>query len=216
MFLFNSLRSNGTHKKNIIFGPEDSIFIDFEYEYYKTNDNDVKKNLEKYLDLIEDYNIIIDYSMILTITYLSFYVDDILIYDTTNNTVITFYGYTHKRLFNDHDKLTNVNEMKLVMFIYIFIKIFCRELNLTWNIDLAVQTVRNKSYLKGSFNLKCITEYLLKINTEFIPHKFESEKTIDVIKYLKIQNNINPLKIDCSDLHYYFKNYDYNNLLILN
>ena len=80
------IRTNGIKNNYVIFGEQDDVFINFDYTFFKTKDTNLKTNAEEYLKFIQYSNVLIDIRLSLTISYLSFLFDDILIYNSLDIT----------------------------------------------------------------------------------------------------------------------------------
>ena len=158
------IRTNGIKNNYVIFGEQDDVFINFDYTFFKTKDTNLKTNVEEYLKFIQHSNVLIDIRLSLTISYLSFLFDDILIYNSGTNSVLTFNSYAVKTLFAGHNKIYDQHEIKTLLFIYNFVyQFFSRQSPFMWNSDIAIKAVHNKQYLKNAINIETIIDYLNNI-----------------------------------------------------
>ena len=203
-FLNNYVNSNGVKLDYLLFTEEDDIYIPFKYKLFKTKDVDVLTNYNEFIKNYYSTNIIIDYRMILTITYLVSDFNDILIYDIYTNKIITFNYYVVKKIFSGHSKLFDTTEIINLMYLNVFIRYFCSKINLRWIPNLAIQCVKGKKYLKNAININSIIQYLnnsninkLKLTNEYenIPKKIKIKDGISEFQSKNIDNIINELNM---------------------
>lgn len=190
---FINIKANGTKNKTIYFCETDNILVPFKYKKIIVKDNNPKTSLELYLKYNKNYNIIVDNRLILTISYLSFYIEDLLIYDTSCNYIISFNKFVNKLLFNDKERIFDYNKITNLLFTYSFIKYRCNNLCINWKIDNGINSVNKFSYLKHSYNIDCLLDYIQSINSnlELIQHY----KPKNISEDFKLNDNLGKLKL---------------------
>lgn len=187
------IRTNGIKNDYVIFGEQDDVFINFDYTFFKTRDVDLKTNIEEYLKIIQHANVLIDIRLSLTISYLSFLFDDILIYNSGTNSVLTFNSYAVKTLFAGHNKIYDQYEIKTLLFIYNFVyQFFSKQSPFMWNSDIAIKAVHNKPCLKNAINIETIIDYLN--NIKFDLNTRSDISRIDIKQSLHIDDNMQYFK----------------------
>ena len=193
-WLHNYLNSNGTYDNTIIMGPENTIYIPFDYEYITIKDVDVKTNLEIFTKNYHKSNIIIDSQLILTIMYVSMYFDDVLIYDITDNHVKTLIQFCNKKFFINESNIYNLTNYKNILLMYVFIKYFCKYQLIQWNISLILNVIDINSSIIG-FNVQNIIKYIKTIktnNNSLVKYEF-----VNIPQYIqRMQNFENNITID--------------------
>lgn len=185
---------NGTFKKTILITEKADILVPFKVKYKFMNDNSVKSVLSFYLKYSEKYNILIDNRLILTISYLTFYVDDLLIYDSSSNKIISFYAFISKHIFNNKIRIFDKNKLNNVFFIYTFIKIRCSKLFVNWKLENCITSVQKFNCIPTTVNIEVILDYLqnsevgsLKYIQNYIPK--------DIYDSFFIDDNLKPLEL---------------------
>lgn len=191
-YLNDYLNSNGLRENYIVLGEEDNIYIPFKYTYVTTSDLNVKSNYEIFLKYYYDNNVVIDFRMTNTITYIASQFPDILIYDISNNMIITFNTYVKKKLFTGQQKLFKQEDLINIMLLYTFIKFYCKNLHIQWNSTIAIKAVINKKFLKNALNINIIIDYFNMINLQ---HLNSSSNYVQIAKKIKIQDDIRPFKL---------------------
>lgn len=183
------IRTNGIKKNYVIFGEQDDVFINFKYKFFQTKDTDLKTNVEEYIKTVQHSNVLIDIRLSLTISYLAFLFDDILIYNSGTNTILTFNSYAVKTLFAGYNKIYDQHEIKTILFIYNFVyQFFSKQTPFIWNSDMAIKAVHNKPCMKNAINIETIVEYLNNIKFDLsIRNDIPS---IDIKKYLHMRDNM--------------------------
>ena len=164
IYLRHITRTNGIRNDYIIFGEQDDVFINFKYNFFKTKDVNLKTNVEEYLRCVQHSNVLIDIRLSLTISYLAFLFDDILIYNSRTNNILTFNSYAVETLFSGYNKIYDQHEIKTILFIYNFIyQFFSKQTPFIWNSDIAIKAVHNKPIMKNAINIETIIDYLNNI-----------------------------------------------------
>lgn len=157
----NIIKTNGIRNDYVIFGEQDDVFVNFKYRFFETKDTNLKTNLNKYIEEIKKSNVLIDIRMSLTISYLSFMFDDILIYNSGTNTILTFNSYAVKTLFAGYNKIYDQYEIKTILFIYNFVyQFFSKQTPFIWNSDVAIKAVHDKPFMKKAINVEALIDYL--------------------------------------------------------
>lgn len=151
---------NGTKKKTILITEKDDIIVPFDVKYAFFNDNSIKTVLEFYLKKQKHYNILIDHRLLLTISYLTFYINDLLIYDTSSNKIITFYNFINKHIFNNKTRMFDIDKLNNVFFIYTFIKIRCNKLFVNWKLENCIETIQKSNCMTKTINIEALLNYL--------------------------------------------------------
>lgn len=183
------IKTNGIKKNYVIFGEQDDVFIDFKYKFFQTKDTNLKTNVEEYIKTVQHSNVLIDIRLSLTISYLSFLFDDILIYNSGTNTVLTFNSYAVKTLFAGYNKIFDQYEIKTVLFIYNFVyQFFSKQTPFMWNSDMAIKAVHNKPCLKNAVNVEAIIDYLN--NIKFDLSVKSNIPPIDIKKHLHLNDDM--------------------------
>lgn len=158
---------NGTKEKTIIITELDNILIPFEVQYVFFKSNNIKSILNFYIKNINKYNILIDDRLILAISYLAIYFDDLLIYDTSSNSIITLFQFVNKYIFNNRVRIFNRNKLNNILFIYTFIKCRCNHLFINWKIENCIKSVSKYDiYLPHVFNCEILLDYIENTETE--------------------------------------------------
>lgn len=197
-FLFNYTGSNGTKKEYLIISESDDVLVPFKYTFIESNDTNIKTNFDNYVKNIPRYNILIDCRMMITITYMSSYFNDVLVYDSGTNKIITFNTFSVKRLFAGQVKICDQDTIQSAMFIYIFVKFFCRKLAINWSVSSAIRAVSGKKYLKHSINIRCLIDYLIDTKFDCCTHILTNYTHI--ADRMKIQDSIIPFDTTRNDL----------------
>lgn len=185
--------TNGSHIKNIMILEKYDILIPFEVELKFFNDNSAKTVLEYYIETSPKYNIIIDNRMLTTITYLSFFIEDLLIYDTSINKVVTFYKYINKQLFNNKERMFDRLKLSTTLYLYNFVKTRCNNLYVNWKLENCLNSVTKFSYIKYSFNIEILIDYLQTSNDDIsIIHNYKSK---DIYNEFMLKDNYQKLNL---------------------
>lgn len=185
----NILKTNGIRNNYVIFGEEDDVFVNFDYTFFKTRDIDLKTNLNKYIETVQNSNVLIDIRMNLTISYLSFIFDDILIYNSGTNTILSFNAYATKTLFAGYNKVFDQYEIKTILFIYNFVyQFFSKQTPFIWNSDMATKAVHNKPYMRKAVNVDAIIAYLDTIKFDLTTNS--EIPAIDIKQCLRLNDNM--------------------------
>lgn len=185
---------NGVQKKTIIILNIDNILIPFKTEYKFFNPNDIKSILEFYIQNINKYNILIDNRLVLAISYLAIYYNDLLIYDTSSNTIITLFQYVNKYLFNNRVRIFDRNKLNNILFIYAFIKYRCNNLCINWKIENCIKSVTKcETYLPHVFNCEVLLNYIETTETDL--KIIQHYKAKDIYKEFFINDNLKPIPL---------------------
>lgn len=190
---FINTKINGSKPKTIYICENDNVLIPFKCEPILVKDINPKSTLELYSKYNMDYNIVVDNRLLLTISYLAFYIDDMLIYDTSCNYIISFNKFVNKLLFNDKERLFNKHKIRNLLFTYSFIKFRCSNLYINWKIDNGIETINKFNYLPHTYNINCLLDYIQSVNpnSELIPNY----KTKNIVQAFKIGNNLTKLNL---------------------
>lgn len=187
---------NGTKEKTIIITETDDILIPFEVQYSFCKPNNVKSILNFYIKNINKYNILIDDRLILAISYLAIYFDDLLIYDTSSNSIITLFQFINKYIFNNRVRIFDRNKLNNILFIYTFVKCRCNHLFINWKIETCIKSVlKYNIYLPHVFNCEVLLDYIentetnLKIIQQYTPKNIYNDFSVDDdLKQLDLKN----------------------------
>lgn len=190
---FINVKTNGSKQKTIYISENDNVLVPFQHECILVKDINSKSTLDLYLKYNEDYNVIIDNRLLLTISYLAFYIDDLLIYDTSCNYIISFHKFVNKLLFNDKERLFNKHKMTNLLFTYSFIKFRCQNLCINWKIDNGIESVNKFNYIPYAYNINCLLDYIqLTIpNSELIP----SYKSKNIAHFFKLNDDLKKINL---------------------
>jgi len=185
---------NGVQKKTIIIINNNDILIPFKTECKIFNPNDIKSILEFYIQNINKYNILIDNRLVLAISYLSMYYDDLLIYDTSSNSIITLFQYANKYLFNNRVRIFDRNKLNNILFVYAFIKYRCNNLCINWKIENCIKSaMKCEMYLPHVFNCEVLLNYIetTEMDLKIIQHY----KPKNIYNEFFINDNLKPLPL---------------------
>lgn len=178
---------NGTYDNYILIGPRDDIYVTFakEYDYIEVTNNCLKRVFDVYSENYKSKNIIIDDRLILQICYLSFYYNDLLIYNTKTTEVETFNQHVIGRYLKG--KFVIPSRLKMILFIYVFTDKICKYKPIQWNLDSAILATRNLSCLPQSINLVALVKYFehLRIYNPRFPNKYN----LNIQDYILIGNS---------------------------
>lgn len=159
--LYCNKNYNGTNEKTIIITELNNILIPFNTEYAFFQPNNIKSILDFYINNINKYNIIIDDRLILAISYLAIYFNDLLIYDTSSNSIITLFQFVNKYIFNNRVRVFDRYKLNNILFTYTFIKYRCNHLLINWKIENCIKSVlKYKTYLPHVFNCEILLDYI--------------------------------------------------------
>lgn len=185
---------NGTKRKTILITEKDDIIVPFDVTYKFFDDNSIKSVLEFYLKKQKHYNILIDHRLLLTISYITFYIDDLLIYDTTSNKIISFYGFINKHIFNNKARMFDKNKLNNLFFIYTFIKIRCNKLFVNWKLENCIETVQNSICMTKTINIEALLNYLesSELGTFELIQNYTPK---DIYNCFFIDDNLKPLNL---------------------
>lgn len=182
---------NGLFKDFLIYGPEDNIYMPFtkKYEYVELTDNNFKKVFEHYSENRNKKNLIIDDRSIIFISYLSFFYNDILIYNTATTEINTLYQYISTKILRQNFKFYTPYRCKSILFLYVFITKICKKQNIQWNIGFAIKATKNIRYIPYAIDLQMIINYFDLFNS-YKPN-LNNKKSINILNFLTIQDKIN-------------------------
>jgi hypothetical protein len=189
-WFFNN-KINGTKNNTILLCENDDILVPFKHETKFVKDINPKSNLDYYINNAKEFNIVIDNRLILTISYLAFYIDDLLIYDTACNYVVSFNKFVNKLLFNDHERIFDRLKITNLLFTYSFIKYRCYDLCLNWKIEIGLNTINNFNYLPHSYNIDYLLYYIQSVNPDI--ELIRNYKPKNISELFKINDNLTKL-----------------------
>ena len=163
-----NFKPNGCKIKNILIGEKNDIIVPYEYEFIEFKFNEIEKILNFYYKYSDEYNIILDDRMIYAISYLSFYFDDLIIFDTLSNKNITFFSFVNKLLFNNQIRILDRNKLNNILFTYSIIKFKCPKININWKIEYILESVKKINNIKFTYNINLLLMYLQNLNTKYL------------------------------------------------
>lgn len=187
-----NFKPNGCKTKNILIGEKNDIIVPYEYEFIEFKFNEVEKILNFYYKYSDEYNIIIDDRMIYAISYLSFYFDDLIIFDTLSNKNITFFSFVNKLLFNNQIRILDRNKLNNILFTYSIIKFKCPKININWKIEYILESVKKINNIKFTYNINLLLMYLQNLNTKYL----RNYKIKDIKLSFLVKDSNKELEID--------------------
>ena len=157
---------NGTFDKTLLIGPCDDIYVSFEdYTYIQCSYQESSKIHQIYCDNQNSSNVVIDDRLIVPICYLSFYYDDILIYNTKTTSVETLIQFIMNRIIQSKLKYCPYNRAIQILYIYVFTRYLCKNCPFQWNLSYAIQASENKKIQSHAINLIVLIDYFNLLRT---------------------------------------------------
>ena len=203
---------NGTHPSTVYICQNNDIYIPFDVETFITNDENILTNYNHFINNYTTKNILIDSRLIKTICYISNIIDDILIYDTNTNEIISFSRYVIDKM----GTILNIEECKEILNLYIFVIFFIKT---TWNCELALKCIRkikNVKIIYSSIYLPYIIDYVEEINKKSTNSRIVKKmKYIDITSEIKIKDGIKKLNGGIDDILYSLREIDKESHFIL-
>ena len=145
--------------------------------------------------------VLIDSRCIKTITYLAYGHTGLFIYNVDNIKIETFLHYVNNKFFTNDNSyiITEYNKAINILFIYNFIKFFCKSLEFDYN-QIKLKTIvdsverTNISILRmekpNFINIMYLYKYMEETSNRI--RSFNKFKEIDIGNLVKIQDNIKP------------------------
>jgi hypothetical protein len=165
--------------------------------------------------------IFIDSRCVKTIFYITLLNYNVMIYNVDNNKIETFLQYINQRFFANNDSYTvsDYNTGINMLFIYLFIRYFCKSFSINYNQNEIKNTIdRFKHFNNGELrvdepnyiDVEILCEYVKKIkkrDRNFNPQTRE----INIHQRIMIQDSIKPFpKISTDELLMELENYRHN------
>lgn len=214
-FLKDYIGLNGTHIKTMYMCEVDDIYLTFAdtladtLTIHTSPDANVMTNYHTFITIYPHQNIIIDSRMMRTITYIAGVIDDLIIYNTDNNELMTLSRFVMSK---SSCKSLRVCDAIQFLHLYTFANYFVKT---QWNSSLAIKCVQQDAhhYLFNSMYVPHLISYLEAVITK--SYFIKRPKYVDIKQYVQMQDDMCSIDGSAEDVLQSLKDIDKNTHHIL-